>query len=168
MVEVPPTAADPRRAASAERQGGYPLVRLTPRKEEIDGVKTILESDDFTSADQMAKALIKEVAEMLWMRDWFALVHIGSAGKAGLNWAPFASPVEALNMAEKIAIGGRFGTVKLFSPGVLLGNTLGKPNWKGFCRAEGCGHAPFLHLSDGNARGACGLASMCTCKKYTK
>lgn len=112
----------------------------------------------------MAKTLIKEVAEMLWMRDWFALVHLNEAGSAGLNWAPFVSPVEALNTAEKIGIGGRFGTVKLFSPGVLLG----KPNWKGFCSTEGCGHAPFLHLSDGNARGACGLASVCTCRRYVK
>jgi hypothetical protein len=143
-------------------------VRLTPRKEEIDGVTAILESDDYASADQMARALIKEVAEMLWMRDWFALVHLNNDGTAGLNWAPFSSPVEALNTAEKIGIGGRFGTIKLYSPGVLLGNALGKPNGKGFCLTEGCGHAPFLHLSDGNARGACGLASLCACKKYTK
>lgn len=143
-------------------------MRLTPRKEEVDCVKAILESDEYTTADQMAKALIKEVAEMLWMRDWFALVHINGAGNGGLNWAPFSSPIEALNTAEKLAIGGRFGTVKLYSPGVLLGNALGKKGWKGFCQNPECGHAPFLHLTDGSARGACGLASVCACKKYVK
>jgi hypothetical protein len=142
-------------------------VRLTPRKEEIDGVKAILESDRFTSADQMAKALIKEVAEMLWMRDWFALVHLNEAGSAGLNWAPFSSPVEALNLAEKIGIGGRFGTVKLYSPGVLLANADGKKGWKGFCQDEVCGHAPWLHLQVGAGRGPCGL-SRCGCMKFKK
>ena len=75
-------------------------MRLTPRKEEIDRVKAILESDDYATADQMAKALIKEVADMLWMRDWFALTHVNRDGTKGLNWAPFSSPIEALNTAE--------------------------------------------------------------------
>jgi hypothetical protein len=143
-------------------------VRLTPRKEEIDRVKAILESDEYATADQMAKALIKEVAEMLWMRDWFALTHVNRDGTKGLNWAPFVSPIEALNTAEKVGIGGRFTTVKLYSPGVLLANALGKKGWKGFCQAPGCGHAPFLHLQDGSARGACGVTSVCACRKYVK
>ena len=143
-------------------------MRLTPHKHEIDGVITILESDRYSNADQMAKALIKEIAEMLWMRDWFALVHLNNHGTGGLNWAPFASPVEALSVAEKVGIGGRFGTVKLYSPGVLLGNAQGKKNWKGFCQNPECGHAPFLHLMNGSARGACGLSSVCACQRYLK
>lgn len=142
-------------------------MRLTPRKEEIDGVKQILENDGYDSADQMAKALIKEVAEMLWMRDWFALVHINGAGNAGLNWAPFSSPIEALNLAERIGVQGRFGTVKLYSPGVLLANAEGKKGWKGYCQDAACGHAPWLHLQAGAGRGKCGLSS-CQCAKFKK
>lgn len=109
-------------------------MRLTPRKEEIDRVKAILESDEYATADQMAKALIKEVADMLWMRDWFALTHVNRDGTKGLNWAPFSSPIEALNTAEKVGVGGRFTTVKLYSPGILLGNALGKKGWKASAR----------------------------------
>lgn len=143
-------------------------MRLTPRKEEIDGVTAILESDNYANADQMAKALIREVAEMLWMRDWFALTHVNRDGARGLNWAPFSSPVEALNIAERVGIGGRFVTVKLYSPGVLLANAEGKKGWKGFCQHPECGHAPFLHLHDGSARGACGLTSICGCRRFVK
>ena len=140
---------------------------ITPRSEEIEGVKAILESDQYTTADQMAKALIKEVAEMLWMRDWVALTHINRDGTKGLNWAPFSSPIEAFNTAERVGVGGRYTTVKLYSPGILLGNAEGKKGWKGFCQNPDCGHAPFLHLMNGNARGKCGLTSMCECKHFT-
>jgi hypothetical protein len=55
-------------------------VRITPRKEEVDRVVRLLESDSYTSAEHLARDLIKEVAGMLWMRDWFALVHINPDG----------------------------------------------------------------------------------------
>ncbi|MEU7905859.1 hypothetical protein [Actinoplanes sp. NPDC049118] len=143
-------------------------MRLTPRKEEIEKVKAILESDDFTSADQMAKALISEVADVLWMRDWWALAHIDITGRAGLNWAPFASPTEAQRVATKVGVQGTFRAVKLYSPGVMLANAEGKKGWKGYCQDPGCGHASFLHLSKGSGRGACGLTSMCKCSEFVK
>ncbi len=40
----------------------------------------------------MAKALFKEVAGMLSMRDWVALTHTWADGKRGLNWARRSPP----------------------------------------------------------------------------
>lgn len=141
-------------------------MRLTPRKEEIDRVKAILESDEYTSADQMARALIKEVADELDMRDWYALTHRWRDGQRGINWGPFASGIEALRVAEYIGE-GQYGTVKLYSPGVLVANAKGRKNTAGYCRHQQCGHAPFLHLTAGSRRGACGL-STCDCPSFKK
>ncbi|GGK13044.1 hypothetical protein GCM10010124_01970 [Pilimelia terevasa] len=140
-------------------------MRITPRKEEVSRVVAILESDGFTDADQMAKALIKEVADILAMRDWYALVHTWNSGERGLNWAPFASESEALRTAARVGIGGRYGVVKLYSPGALVANHEGKKGWPGYCQT--CGHPPFTHSMAGNARGKC-LLGTCDCTRLVK
>ncbi|MEU2854170.1 hypothetical protein [Streptomyces syringium] len=142
-------------------------MRLTPRREEVDAVKALLESPDFNSADQMAKAVIKEVAGILQMRDWVALVHTWSDGSRGLNWAPFGNEVEARAFASKLAIGGTGHLVKLHSPGVMLANTEGKKGWKGYCQHPECGHAPFTHSAATASRGACQIPT-CPCGAFRK
>ncbi|MEV5136282.1 hypothetical protein AB0K71_15570 [Streptomyces syringium] len=142
-------------------------MRLTPRKEEIEAVKALLEDPSFESADQMAKALIKEIAEFLQMRDWIALVHTWSDGHRGLNWAPFGNEAEARAFASKLSIDGTGRLVKLHSPGVMLANTVGKKGWKGYCRHHDCGHAPFTHSAASAARGACQIPT-CPCDKFQK
>lgn len=138
-------------------------MRLTPRGEETRRVIEILESDEFDSADKMAKALIKEVAEMLAMRDWYALVHrFRGDDSGGMNWGPYASVTECQKAAEKYIGAGEGRAVKLNSPGHLEGMAVGK-KWVGFC--EVCNHAKGLHLLDGNSRGKCGL-STCKCPKF--
>ncbi|MEU5433857.1 hypothetical protein AB0G73_10835 [Streptomyces sp. NPDC020719] len=125
----------------------------------------LLEDSSFESADQMAKALIKEVAEILQMRDWFALVHTWKDGHRGLNWAPFGNEAEAKSFADKMAIGGTGRLVKLYSPGVMLANAAGKKGWKGYCQHDECGHAPFTHSAATSARGACQVPT-CPCPKF--
>lgn len=141
-------------------------MKLTPRKHEIDAVIALLESDSYASADALAKDIIKTVADELDMRDWYALTHRWRDGQRGINWGPFASPIEALRVAEYIGE-GQFGTVKLYSPGVLLANAKGRKNTAGYCRHKQCGHAPFLHLTVGTGRSACGL-STCECDGFQK
>ncbi|WP_328310182.1 hypothetical protein OG432_10825 [Streptomyces sp. NBC_00442] len=142
-------------------------MRLTPRKEEVEVVKALLEDPSFESADQMAKALIKEIAEVLQMRDWIALVHTWSDGSRGLNWAPFGSAAEAEAFAKKVSIGGSGRLVKLHSPGVMLANVGGKKGWKGYCQHPDCGHAPFTHSAASAARGACQIPT-CPCDRFRK
>ncbi|MFI1799824.1 hypothetical protein ACH427_21065 [Streptomyces sp. NPDC020379] len=130
-------------------------------------MKALLESPDFDSADQMAKAVIKEVAGILQMRDWIALVHTWGDGSKGLNFAPFGNEVEARAFASKMAFGGTGRLVKLHAPGVMLANHNGKPGWKGYCQHPECGHAPFTHSAASAARGACQIPT-CPCDRFRK
>lgn len=138
-------------------------MRITPRGEEVKAVVDLLESDGFDSADKMAKAVIKEVADMLAMREWFALTHIWENGSKGLNFGPYGSKAEVKKAAEAIG-GGSYMAIPLHSPGKLQANYEGK-KWKGYCQS--CEHSPALHLADGSSRGKCGL-SYCDCPKYQK
>ncbi|MFF7021440.1 hypothetical protein ACFY97_10535 [Streptomyces klenkii] len=139
-------------------------MRITPRKEEVAAIVALLEDPTFESANHLAKAVIKEVGEILQMRDWVALVHTWSDGSRGLNFAPFASEAEAKSFASKMAFGGSGRLVKLNSPGVMLANHDGK-KWKGYCQDEQCTHAPFTHSAASSARGACQIPT-CPCTKF--
>ncbi|MEU4155724.1 hypothetical protein [Actinoplanes sp. NPDC026670] len=141
-------------------------MRITPRKDEVQQVVDILESDKYKSGDDMAKALIKAIGDILAMRDWVALTHRFSAGQLGINWGPFGSEIEARAAAEKIALNGSFATVKLYSPGTLLANVTSSKR-KGWCQTAGCGHADWVHLVNGNSRAKCGLET-CPCSQFTK
>ncbi|GIE98958.1 hypothetical protein [Paractinoplanes rishiriensis] len=141
-------------------------MKLTPRGPEVDAVVRLLEDDSYASAEALARAIIKTVADELDLRDWYALTHRWRDGTRGINWGPFASPIEALRVAEYIGA-GQFGAVKLYSPGVLVANAKGRKNTAGYCRRPECGHAPFLHLMAGSGRGGCGLSS-CGCPRFTK
>ncbi|MFC4089321.1 hypothetical protein [Micromonospora sp. GCM10011541] len=142
-------------------------MRITPRREEVKVIVDLLESDQFDSAEAMAKALIKEVAELMDMRDWVALTHrFGEQDRVGINWGPFASDSEATKYASKIGINGKFTAVKLYSPGLLLANaTQAKRPTKDFCTNPFCMHAGSLHSAVGNGRGKCVL-ELCPCEKF--
>ncbi|MFD7738019.1 hypothetical protein [Kitasatospora sp. NPDC059800] len=142
-------------------------MRLTPRKEEVSAIVALLESQDFDSADQMAKALLKEAGEILQMRDWYALVHTWNDGHRGLSWAPFGNESEAIAFANKLTIGGTARLVKLYSPGIMLANIDGKKGWKGYCQDPECGHAPFAHSTVSATRGACHIPT-CPCGQFRK
>lgn len=136
-------------------------MKVTPRGHEVKAVIDIMERD--LTADAMAKALIKEVAEMLAMRDWYALTHRFKLDKGnGVNYGPFASVIEAQKAAEKWIGAGEGGWVKLYSPGQLEARAVGK-KWIGYCQT--CTHAKNLHLMDGSRRGKCGLSN-CRCSSF--
>ncbi|WP_328742137.1 hypothetical protein OG436_13995 [Streptomyces caniferus] len=140
-------------------------MRITPRKEEVAAVVALLEDPTFESADQLAKAIYKTAAELLQMRDLFALVHTWQDGHRGLNFGPFGSEAEMKTFASKMAFGGTGKVVKLYSPGVMLANVDGKKGWKGYCFHPECGHAPFAHSAASAARGACQIPT-CPCDKF--
>lgn len=140
-------------------------MRITPRREEVKTVVEILESDQYDSADAMAKALIKTVADALWMRDWYVLgSKFRTEDNFWLPYGPFSSESEAASVYKKTAIGGIAKTVKIYSPGRLIAMVEGKKGWSGYC-AE-CGCDPAMHLQEGSARGKC--ASCPTCVKFKR
>lgn len=124
-----------------------------------------LEDPTFESPEQMAKVLIKQVAEFLSMRDWYALVHTWKDGERGLNFAPFGNEAEAKSFASKMSFGGTGKLVKLHSTGRMLANADGRKGWKGYCQHPECGHAPFTHSAIGNSKGQCHIPT-CPCTKW--
>ncbi|MFF4528149.1 hypothetical protein ACFY1P_02650 [Streptomyces sp. NPDC001407] len=140
-------------------------MRITPRKEEIAAIVALLEDPTFESATHLAKAVYKEAAELIQMRDTFVLVHTWKDGSRGLNFGPFASEAEAKSFGTKMAFGGSGRLVKLYSPGVMLANHDGKKGWKGYCFDRECGHAPFTHSIASAARGGCHIPT-CPCTKF--
>jgi hypothetical protein len=143
-------------------------LRITPRSHEIQKVVDLLEDPTFDSPEQMAKAVIKEVGDMLQMRDLFALVHTWADGSRGLNFAPFGSVAEAESFAKKVSIGGTGRVVPLTSSGIILANVEGKQDgWPGYCWNPECGHSPNNHAIVGSSRGKCHM-TMCNCDKFVK
>ncbi|ANT41062.1 hypothetical protein BI024_gp58 [Streptomyces phage Nanodon] len=143
-------------------------MRITPRAQEINAVVELLESDEFEDSKQAAKAIIKEVASILAMRDSFALAHIWQDGTAGLSYAPFGTEGDAKKFGERLGgVGGTAHVVKLVSPEALIANQDGKAGWTPFCLVDGCGHAPFTHSMAGTSRGAC-MVDGCECSTYRK
>ncbi|WP_406192467.1 hypothetical protein OH733_05190 [Streptomyces griseus] len=128
----------------------------------------LLEDPTFDSAEQLAKSVIKEVADMLQMRDMFALVHTWQDGSKGLNFGPMGSVAEAEAFAKKMAFGGTGKVVPLTSSGVMLANHEGvKGGYPGYCYDPTCGHAPWTHALDGASRGACRIEE-CKCDRMIK
>jgi hypothetical protein len=143
-------------------------VRITPRAHEIKKVVDILEDPTFDSPEQLAKAVIKEVGDMLQMRDLFVMVHTWADGSKGLNFGPFGAVAEAETFAKKMSFGGTGKVVPLTSSGVMLANHDGKKDgWPGYCWNPECGHAPWTHAVDGASRGKCHLET-CNCDKFRK
>ncbi|MFH8414395.1 hypothetical protein [Streptomyces collinus] len=143
-------------------------MRITPRAYEVKKIVDILEDPTFDNPEQMAKAVIKEVGDMLQMRDLFVLVHIWEDGSKGLNMGPFGAAAEAESFAKKVSLGGTGRIVPITSSGVILANHDGKKGgWPGYCWNPECGHSPNNHAIDGASRGKCHRAD-CDCSKFVK
>ncbi|MGW6600559.1 hypothetical protein [Streptomyces sp. NPDC055036] len=142
-------------------------MRLTPRAHEVQRVVDVLEDPSFEGPEQLAKAVIKEVAEIVQMRDLVVLVHTWAGGSKGLNMGPFGTLSEAEAFAKKMSFGGTGRPVPITSSGVLLANHDGKTSWPGYCYEPGCGHAPWTHAIEGASRGKCHLDT-CPCPKFRK
>ncbi|MEU9605418.1 hypothetical protein [Streptomyces sp. NPDC048057] len=142
-------------------------MRITARAHEVKKVVDILEDPTFSGPEQMAKALIKEVGDMIQMRDLFVLVHTWADGSKGLNMGPFGAVAEAESFAKKVGLGGTGRVVPITSSGVLLADCDGKTGWPGYCWNPECGHSPTNHAMDGSSRGKCHRAD-CDCGKFVK
>ncbi|MFE9925172.1 hypothetical protein ACFYQA_27435 [Streptomyces sp. NPDC005774] len=142
-------------------------MRITARAHEIKRVVDLLEDPTFEGPEQMAKALIKEVAEIVQMRDLFVLTHVWADGTKGLNMGPFGALAEAESFAKKMSFGGTGRVIPLTSSGIILANHDGKTSWPGYCWNPECGHSPTNHAIEGASRGKCHRAE-CDCSKFVK
>ncbi|USH44643.1 hypothetical protein SEA_BROPLEASE_59 [Streptomyces phage BroPlease] len=142
-------------------------MRLTPRKHEVQALVDILTDPTFDTPEAMAKAVLKEAASIIQMRDLWVLTHIWEDGRKGLNYGPFGSTAEAEAFAKKVAFGGTGRVIPLTSSGIALANHDGKAGWPGYCYDPQCGHPPYTHSAAGAARGQCQLTT-CDCAKFVK
>jgi hypothetical protein len=95
-------------------------VRITPRKAEVAEVVKLLEDPGYTSADALAKDVMKLVADLFAEREWFAYAWRTGSGAPVLAWGPFTSDNEARKFADKAALGGEHISVKLYSSASML------------------------------------------------
>ncbi|MEU6056954.1 hypothetical protein [Streptomyces sp. NPDC047097] len=127
----------------------------------------ILTDPTFEKPEDMAKAVLKESAAIVQMRDLWVLTHCWADGAKGLNYGPFGSTTEAEAFARKLSFGGTGRAIPLTSSGIALANHEGKAGWPGYCRDPECGHPPFTHSAASAARGQCQLTA-CGCAKFRK
>lgn len=139
-------------------------MRFTPRADEVAAIAAILDQDH-ASADAAAKAVLKEAAELLTMRDWFAVSHTWANQSSGVNVGVFASEADAKGLMDKLAPGGKAMIVKLHSSGQILAQVDGKKGSKEHCQDVMCAHPGWSHLASGSTRGACALPN-CKCRAW--
>ena len=72
---------------------------ITPRKDEVEGVVSLLESDEFDDAGEMAKAIIKLVADVLSQRT----THGVAVGMPGCKPALAIGPLYTIRDAQRVA-----------------------------------------------------------------
>lgn len=134
---------------------------LTPRKAEVDAVAAILNADnseEFDNADDMARHVIKVVAQLLSERDSYG-VHAYFEGeeRGGLAIGPFYDRRDAavcLKAAQEAGL--RAGTAKLSgTASIRVAETLGGV----FCE---CGHRKELHPKSDR----CKVLPTCDCKGF--
>ena len=115
-------------------------MRLSPRKTEIEPVVAILTSDEYDSETDMAKALIKTVAQVLSERNTFGVAIGFDDNHPGLAIGPFFSTADAqtcITEAQEAGMKARIarlcGTTSIKPPDALVGG------------CGECGHRKALH-----------------------
>ena len=140
-------------------------MKLTPRGNEVKAVVSLLESDEFETPEAMAKAIIKEIADLLSQRDFYAWVYRESPDAFYLPWGPFTSESEAKKFAAKyvMAMKGQHMILKLYSTAELT-EQMGKhklPDY--FCTS--CNHQLISHEHP-KIQPKCAVRG-CKCRKAT-
>lgn len=145
-------------------------MRITPRKTELAAVVELLESDEFDSANDLAKAIVRTVFSELMERDLWCLASRlvpGGAEPVTVLYGPFTSETEATRFAKAAEITGLNLALPMYSPAIAVRAhderkaiedriTAGEyPTCK-------CGHPDFTHQHNGYggkcATGGCGCA----------
>lgn len=80
----------------------------------------LLESADYDTADALAKDVIKCVAGLFAVREWYAHAWRTGPGAPVLAWGPLSSDAEVTKFAVKAGLGGENISVKLYSTASML------------------------------------------------
>lgn len=143
------------------------MPNLTPRKDEVRRVLEVLESPDFKSGEDMAKAVIKTVHELFEEREWTALAWRDKPDGTGLSlaWGPFTSETEAIRFINRLDVGGVAQAVPLYSVAMMEAH-VAKTSAGKAKNCPNCNHPVGTHLHERKV-GHC-MAKVCKCKSVAK
>lgn len=146
-------------------------MKLTPRREEIAAVAAVLDSDEYETVQEMARAAIKALAVELGKRDWYVMPWSLPGEGGGINYGPFATAAELRRFAGTLPSGGH-RAVLVLGPDRPRGTDDAEVH-AGTCR---CGHGQHNHVVKNvrggktSAPGECGVYSArnqrCPCTIY--
>lgn len=140
-------------------------MKLTPRGAEVKAVVELLESDEFESANALAKAILKHVADMLSDRDFYAWVYRETPDAFYIPFGPFTSESEAKKFAGKYvdALKGQHMILPLYSTNEFVNRLASHklPNY----HCTSCTHTLTAHEHP-RKNGKC-VVRGCSCKKAT-
>lgn len=147
------------------RMAGRQTVRITPRKDEVAAIVAVLEQPH-KNAEEAAKAVLKEAAELLGLRETLYALALGG-GRKTVNFGPYFSPAEVESVAKQLAgATPEFKIARMGGSGLLAARMEGLPKGKkvkDFC--ANCQHAKDLHLVDSGRKARCALDCECTLYK---
>jgi hypothetical protein len=144
-------------------------MRLNPRKNEYEAVIALMESEDYETADLLAKAIVIAVAEELSHRDTTGIA-VRFPGEKGpyLAVGPFYHKADVENWRQEAQEAGlETRTARLSSPDCLRPPEAVR---SGFCE---CGHQREQHVVYGKkgketAPRDCGVCDKGVCKNFTQ
>lgn len=138
-------------------------MRLTPRANEVKAVVELLESEDFDSADALAKAIIKRVADVFAYRDWHAWVWRENPEAFYLSWGPFPSETEAKRTSARVGLKGQHMILPLYSTAALVDRLAADAIPSQFCST--CNHSLIGHEHP-KIQPKCAVKG-CSCRRAT-
>lgn len=140
-------------------------MRITPRGNEVKAVVSLMESDEYDTADAMAKAIIKRVAELFAEREWHAWVYRESPDAFYIPFGPFTSDTEAKRFAGRWvdALKGQHMILPLHSTAALTAQMAAYKSPSHYC-AE-CNHSLVSHQHP-KIQPKCAVKG-CKCKRST-
>lgn len=143
-------------------------MRLTPRANEVKAVAAVLEDASHESAEALAKAVIKTVADLLEEREFYALAWRDKAGPDALSlaWGIFPSENEAAKFLGKLDIGGMGRPIKLYSAAEMTARIDAPDDPAGRRLCSTCEHPHGTHMHE-KRLGKCQVSG-CGCTTDTK
>lgn len=141
-------------------------MRLTPRGAEVKAIVELLESEEFDSADALAKAVLKRTAELFSEREFYAWVYRESPDAFYLPYGPFASEIEAKKFAGRYvdSLKGQHMILPLFSTTELVERLAAHKVTNYHCTS--CTHQLISHEHP-RKNGHCAFRG-CKCRRATQ
>lgn len=140
------------------------MARFTRRKDEVERITALLESDDFDSAEQLAGAILQEAVDIIGGRHSWVL---WSRLYPEVGWGPYwteGQAVKAWTDSVGPALGAKGGGVIPVAPWSEAVYESGLETPTDVCI---CGHARWKHTTEGKRLYCGNRKDGCHCAGFT-